>query len=104
MNATILARTTTEQYRAALDGVVTALRKAGALRFDLPAMATARTTPAMDATLRRLAERAVAMLDENTLLRAKADAIRDVLEEDADLETLHALTRRAIDAYEARVR
>ena len=92
------------EYRAAINGVVAAIRKAGAIRFDLPAIATAQVTPDMQAKLCRLAERAVAMLDENLLAAAKAQAIHDVLEDDEDLVTLGVFARRVIDAYEARVR
>lgn len=92
------------EYRAAINGVVAAIRKAGAIRFDLPAIATAEVTPEIQLRLCRLAERAVAMLDANLLAKAKAEAIHDVLDDDEDLVTLGVFARRVIDAYEARVR
>ena len=104
MATPILARTMTNEYRVLIDDVVTAIRRAGAVRFDVPAIATGQITPETYAWLCRIAEQAVARIDRNTLTLAKAGAVHDVLQDDEDLVTLGQFARSAIDAYEARVR
>ena|SRR5689334_10720156 len=91
------------EYDEAITTLVTAIRRALALRLGVPSIATVPITAERAASLRHIAERAVAMVDYNTLRMAKARAIEAVIEDD-DLPVLGAFVRKAIDAYEARVR
>lgn len=102
MSTAIVARTMSEEYRHELDVIVTALLRAAAIRFN-DASFRGPVPPRVRETFRKLAAKAVLSLNPTELHHARAEALREVLEEDELFTPLHDKARAAIDAYEERL-